>query len=64
MENFNFCAALSYTHDTHDVKNVCYIKTTKDLETILLTRKSTPPGRWKPLESTSFDQTFLMGYLS
>ena len=33
MENFNFCAALSYTHDTHAVKNVYYTKTTEDLET-------------------------------
>ena len=33
MEKFNFCAVLSYTHDTHAVKNVHYIKTTEDLET-------------------------------
>ena len=32
MENFNVCVVLSYTHDTLDVKNVYYIKSTKGLE--------------------------------
>ena len=39
MENFNFSAVLSYPRETHDVKNIYFIKTTKDLENMSLTRK-------------------------
>ena len=34
-----YLCCLSYTHDSRDVKNVCYIKITEDLETMSLTRK-------------------------
>ena len=32
MENFIFCAALSYIHDTHDMKNTSYMKTCEKLQ--------------------------------